>query len=59
MEQTKKLIHALETRYGNGHLGLASQVGYLTGVIKSLELEYKSCGKLIAEHAEHVKKGNK
>ena len=29
----------LELQYGNNPLGLASQVGYLTGVLKSMESE--------------------
>lgn len=59
MNQTNELIKTLENFYGNGHLGLASQVGYLTGVLKSLELEYKSCGGWIEEHTEWLKKNKK
>jgi hypothetical protein len=55
MKKTNELIKTLEEFYGNGHLGLASQVGYLTGVLKSLELEYKSCGGWIEEHTDWLK----
>lgn len=55
MEKTKELIKTLEAFYGNGHIGLASQVGYLTGVLKALELEYKSCGGWIEEHTNWLK----
>lgn len=55
MKQTNELIETLEAFYGNGHIGLASQVGYLTGVLKSLELEYKSCGGWIEKHTNWLK----
>ena len=55
MEHSTNFIKTLEEFYGNGHLGLASQVGYLTGVLKSLELEYKSCGGWIEEHTDWLK----
>ena len=54
MKQTKRLIHTIETFYGNNHLGLASQVGYLTGVLKGLEMEYKSAGTFIEEHTDFL-----
>jgi len=54
MEQTNRLIKVLENFYGNNHLGLASQVGYLTGVLKALELEYKSAGGFIEEHTDFL-----
>jgi len=55
MTKTDKLIKKLEEFYGNGHIGLASQVGYLTGVLKALELEYKSAGDWIAGHTDWLK----
>lgn len=55
MKKTNELIETLESFYGNGHLGLASQVGYLTGVLKALELEYKSAGGWIEEHTNWLK----
>lgn len=54
MKQTDKLIKTIENYYGNGHMGLASQVGYLTGVLKSLEREYKSAGAFIEEHTDFL-----
>ena len=59
MKKTNELIKTLEEFYGNGHLGLASQVGYLTGVLKSLELEYKSAGTWIEEHTNWLKQHKK
>jgi hypothetical protein len=54
MKQTDRLIKTIESFYGNGHLGLASQVGYLTGVLKSLELVYKSAGTFIEGHTDFL-----
>lgn len=59
MKQTKELVDVLESFYGNTHIGLASQVGYLTGMLKSLEQEYKSCGSRIKEHTDWLKKNKK
>jgi hypothetical protein len=56
MNQTDRLIKTIENYYGNGHMGLASQVGYLTGVLKSLEREYKSAGGFIEEHTDFLLK---
>ena len=50
MKQTKRLISQLELQYGNNHMGLASQVGYLTGVLKSMESEVKGVSEFIDEH---------
>ena len=47
MKQTKRLISQLELQYGNNHMGLASQVGYLTGVLKSMESEVKGVSEFI------------
>ena len=47
MKQTKRLVSQLELQYGNNHLGLASQVGYLTGVLKSMESEVKGVSEFI------------
>ena len=47
MKQTKRLISQLELQYGNNHIGLASQVGYLTGVLKSMESEVKGVSEFI------------
>ena len=54
MKQTKRLVRELETLYGNNHLGLASQVGYLTGVLKSMESEVKGVSKFIDEHTDFL-----
>lgn len=54
MKQTERLVKTIETFYGNNHLGLAQQVGYLTGVLKSLEAEYKSAGGFIDEHTDFL-----
>lgn len=59
MEKTKKLVKTLENIYGNGLIGLASQVGYLTGVLMSLELEYKSAGFQIESHIDWLLKKKK
>lgn len=56
MKQTERLVKAIETSYGNGHLGLASQVGYLTGVLRCLEAEYESAGTFIKEHTDYLLK---
>ena len=54
MKQTKRLTSQLELQYGNNHMGLAQQVGYLTGVLKALETEYKSAGTFIEEHTDYL-----
>lgn len=59
MKKTDKLIKKLEEFYGNGHLGLASQVGYLTGLLKCIEEEYKSAGDFIAGHTDWISKHKK
>lgn len=56
MEQATKFIKTLEEFYGNGHLGLASQVGYMSGLLKALELEVKGAGKFIGDHTDWLKK---
>ena len=55
MEQSNNFIKTLEEFYGNGHLGLASQVGYMSGMLKALELEVKGAGKFIQEHTDWLK----
>jgi len=59
MEQSNKFIQTLEEFYGNGHLGLASQVGYMSGLLKALELEVEGAGKFIGDHTEWLKKNKK
>ena len=54
MKQTKRLIHELESLYGNHHLGLASQVGYLTGVLKSMESEVEGISEFIEDHTDYL-----
>lgn len=54
MKHTKRLTSQLELQYGNNHVGLAQQVGYLTGVLKALETEYKSAGTFIDKHTDHL-----
>jgi len=56
MKETDKLIKTLEGFYGNGPIGLASQVGYLTGVLKEIEYEYKSAGDILNSHSLWIKK---
>jgi len=56
MNKTNELIKILDEFYGNGILGLASKVGYLTGMLKEIELEYKSAGTIYEEHIQHIKK---
>ena len=55
MEQSIKFIKTLEEFYGNGHIGLASQVGYMSGMLKSLEMDVKGVGKCIQEHTDWLK----
>ena len=55
MEQANKFIKHLEEFYGNGHLGLASQVGYMSGMLKCLETEVKGAGKFIGDHTDWLK----
>lgn len=59
MEQSNKFIKTLEEFYGNGHIGLASQVGYMSGLLKGLELECKGVSKYIQEHTDWLKKHKK
>ena len=54
MKQTKRLISQLELQYGNNHMGLASQVGYLTGVLKSMESEVEGISKFIEDHTDYL-----
>ena len=54
MKQTKRLISQLELQYGNNHMGLASQVGYLTGVLKSMESEVEGVSEFIDEHTDFL-----
>lgn len=59
MKHTKQLISQLQLQYGNNTLGLAQQVGYLTGVLESLEEEYKSCGAHIDRQTEWLKQAGR
>lgn len=59
MKQTKRLVRELETLYGNHHIGLASQVGYLTGVLKAMESEVKGASKFIEDHTDWLGNENK
>jgi hypothetical protein len=56
---TDKLIKTLQQFYGNGHIGLASQVGYLTGLLKGMEEGHKVVGKCIGDHTEWLKQHKK
>ena len=59
MEQSNRFIKTLEEFYGNGHLGLASQVGYMSGLLKGLELEVKGVSKYIEEHTDWLNMNKK
>jgi len=59
MEQSNKFIKTLEEFYGNGHIGLASQVGYMSGLLKGLELEVEGVSKYIQDHTDWLKKNKK
>ena len=59
MKKTKELVRELESLYGNHHFGLASQVGYLTGVLKSMESEVKGASKYIEDHIDWLVNENK
>ena len=54
MKQTKRLVSQLELQYGNNQLGLASQVGYLTGVLKAIEEAIEGTGELIEDHIDYL-----
>lgn len=59
MKQTKRLISQLELQYGNNQLGLASQVGYLTGVLKAIEEAIEGTGEFIEDHTDHLVQAEK
>ena len=59
MEHSTNFIKTLEEFYGNGHIGLASQVGYMSGLLKGLELEVKGVSKYIKEHNDWLKQNKK
>lgn len=54
MKQTKRLTSQLELQYGNNHMGLAQQVGYLTGVLKAIEEAVEGTGQFIEEHTDYL-----
>ena len=54
MKQTKRLVSQLELQYGNNPLGLASQVGYLTSVLKAIEEAIEGTGEFIEDHTDHL-----
>lgn len=54
MKHTKRLAAQLELQYGNNHMGLAQQVGYLTGVLKAIEQAIEGTGQCIEEHTDHL-----
>ena len=54
MKQTKRLVSQLELQYGNNHMGLASQVGYLTGVLKAIEEAVEGTGEFIEDHTDYL-----
>ena len=54
MKHTKRLTSQLELQYGNNHLGLARQVGYLTGVLKALEEAVEGTGEFIEDHTDYL-----
>ena len=59
MEHSTNFIKTLEEFYGNGHIGLASQVGYMSGLLKGLELEVEGVSKYIEDHTDWLNKNKK
>jgi hypothetical protein len=54
MNKTNDLIKTLEAFYDNNH---SCMVGYLTGVLRELELDSERAAKIIAAHNRWIETG--